>query len=246
MKSFLAILFFLQSFAVFAQNNQEGRIEYTVTINMHRRIPPEKEQMKAMIPEFKTENYELFFRNHEALYLPIEEDDPEADADMNAKRPRMKFRFSAAETYQNTETQQRLEMREVMGKKYLIADSLKIPAWKLAEETKVIQGYTCKKATLETESPFGGGKMSVTAWFAEKLPLPVGPDMMHSLPGTILEIDVNDGEAVTKVVKIDLRKLKKSEMKVPDEGKKVTREEFRKEMEELRKNMPGGGFMQGR
>jgi GLPGLI family protein len=99
---------------------------------------------------------------------------------------------------------------------------------------------------LETDSPFGGGKMSVTAWYAENLPLPVGPDMMHSLPGTILEIDVNDGEAVTKVVKIDLRKLKKSEMKVPDEGKKVTREEFRKEMEELRKSMPGGGFMQGR
>jgi GLPGLI family protein len=237
----------LSAFAAFAQKPFEGRVEYDVTINMHRRIPPEREQMKAMIPEFKNEKYELFFRDNEALYLPIEEDDPEEDANMNnSGRRRFNFRISAAETYQNTENNSRIEVRDVMGKKYLITDSLKVPAWKLEEETKVILGYTCKKAVVEMDNPFMKSKMLVTAWYAEKLPLPVGPDMIHSLPGTILEVDVNDGEMVTKATKVDLRKLKKNEMRVPKEGKKVTREEFRAEMEELRKNMPGGGFMMGR
>ena len=123
------------------------------------------------------------------------------------------------------------------GKKFLITDSVRVPAWKFEEETKEILGYTCKKATVELEN-----NMKITAWYAEKLILPIGPDMLHSLPGTILEANANDGEIVTKATKIEFRKLKKNEMKIPNEGKKVTRKEFREQMEEARKNMGGGGF----
>ncbi len=256
MKYLLSILLSFAFFAAFAQDSAsasdkkatEGKIDYEVTINMHRRIPKEREAMKANIPEFRTDKFELFFRNDESLFVPVEEEEEEADADMSNRR-RFRFRM-AAEVYQNTTTAVRIEMREFMGKKFLISDTVRVPAWKFEEETKEIMGYTCKKATLVIEGTGqgmqGSQSMQVTAWYSEKLISPIGPDMLHSLPGTILEADANNGEIITKVTKIDLRTLKKNEMKVPNEGKKVTRDEFREMMKEAMKNMGGGGFGGGR
>jgi GLPGLI family protein len=62
------------------------------------------------------------------------------------------------------------------------------------------------------------------------------------LPGTILEIDVNNGRNIFKAVEIS-PKVDVAKIKEPTKGKKATPEEFAKEREKLMQEMMqnGGG-----
>ena len=78
-------------------------------------------------------------------------------------------------------------------------------------------------------------KQEIVAWFTMDLPIAAGPQNYGSLPGMILEVDVNKGEIVTTAKKIELKKIKDSAIKAPTKGDKITEEEFRTKMEEMRK-----------
>jgi hypothetical protein len=56
-------------------------------------------------------------------------------------------------------------------------------------------------------------------------------------------VDINNGERVIVARQIEFRELKKSEMKVPSSGQKVTQAEFRKIVDETMKQMGGRGGM---
>jgi hypothetical protein len=56
-KIIFSIAAFLTAQGLFAQM-KEGLIVYERKVNMHRRITDE--QMKAMMPEFRTSNYQLY------------------------------------------------------------------------------------------------------------------------------------------------------------------------------------------
>lgn len=72
--------------------------------------------------------------------------------------------------------------------------------WTLHDESKIINGYTCKKATKErtsfiykSSSMTGDSKEKIsyttTAWYAVDLEFPTGPLKFHGLPGLILELN---------------------------------------------------------
>ncbi|WP_072781273.1 GLPGLI family protein [Flavobacterium haoranii] len=61
-------------------------------------------------------------------------------------------------------------------------DSLKNWNWQLTNETKIIYGYTCKKAT----AVWGRGEY--VAWFTEDIPVQAGPEKFDGLPGLILYV----------------------------------------------------------
>jgi GLPGLI family protein len=83
----------------------------------------------------------------------------------------------------------------------------------------------------------------VVAWYTTQVPVPAGPAYAGQLPGLILELDVNNGQSVTKAIEFS-PKVAANKIKEPNEGKKMTAAEFSKErekiMEEMRKNMPQG------
>lgn len=63
--------------------------------------------------------------------------------------------------------------------------------WKITEETKLIAGYRCFKATREDMSFGSNGeeaKFPVIAWFCPELPFAFGPFKYGGLPGLILEL----------------------------------------------------------
>ncbi len=217
---------------------QEGVITYEVKTNVHRRIPAEREQMKTMIPEFRTSSDQLFFKGNETLYKPVEEDE---DMEINQGGMRMRFTPPAVEVYHNMDEAKRITYREFMGKKYVIEDSIKISPWKFGTETKTIAGYECRQAFYTNEEM----NVNVIAWYTDKLRPFLGPESYTTLPGTVLEIDINDRERVILAKSIELRPLKKSEWKLPGGGEVITQEEFRAIMEEQiqRMNQGGGGRM---
>lgn len=241
MKRILVFLGVLVSIAaahvVFAQP-VEGVITYEIKVNLHRRLQAGQEGMKAMIPEFRTTKQQLFFNATESLYKPlIEEEEDEVSASGGGAQIRM--RIPNEEIYINPSSTEFLTKREFLGKDYLIMDTLKISPWKLGTETKEIQGYPCKQAYYTDESQ-PDRKMEITAWYADQLRGMLGPDRFGTLPGAVLAIDVNNGERVIVARMIELRLLKKSEMKIPSSGQKTTQAEFRKMMEERMKQMGGG------
>ena len=216
----------------FAQT--EGVITYEVTINMHRNLSPEREGMKAMVPEFRTFKQQLFFNANESLYKPLIEDDDEEENSGGGGGGMRRFRFAGAINYTNPSSTQFLSQMDVFGKKYLITDTLKPAPWKFGTETKTVQGYECMQAYYTTSDE---RKQTITAWYTTKLPAMLGPERYNTLPGAVLAVDINNAERVIVTKSIEFRPLTKREMKVPDEGQKVTSEEFRKIKEQ--RNQPG-------
>ncbi len=219
----------------FAQNT-EGIVTFEEKMNLHRRITDET--MKARIPEFRSNNMQLVFRGDECIYKAIEEEEDESSSDNGGVR--MVFRRPNVEIYRNLATNKRIEQRDMMDKKYLIETDIKQAAWKLGTETKKIMGYECTQATLSDTAR----KQEVTAWFTMDLPLAAGPQNYGSLPGMILEVDINKGETLLFAKKVELKKVKDNAIKVPAKGDKITEEEFKVKREEMMKKMgggPGGG-----
>jgi GLPGLI family protein len=226
-----------------AQNANEGVINYEVKINMHRRLPKEREEMKAMMPEFRTEKQQLFFNSNESLYKKMEEDsEEEMTSSGHGGGTTIRMQTPKIEIYLDNASQQRTQKQEFMGKEYLILDTLKVSPWKFGTEIKTIQGYECKQAYY-TDETRPEQKMEVTAWYTDKIRPFLGPERFQTLPGTILAIDINNGERVIVAKTIEFRTLKKNEMKVPSGGVKTTQAQFRAMVDEQIKKMGGSGGM---
>jgi GLPGLI family protein len=222
---------------VFGQT-AEGVITYEVKVNMHRRLPPERAEMKTMIPEYRSFKQQLFFRGNESIYKPLIEDEEE-DMQANSGGMRMVFKQPNVEIYLNQPESKVLTKQEFFGKEYLIEDALKMSPWKFGTETKTIAGYECKQA-FYTDTDSRGQKMEITAWYTDKLRPFLGPERYYSLPGAVLAVDINNGERIMVAKTIEARELKKNEFKIPAGGVKTTQAEFRKIMDEQMKKMGGG------
>ncbi|HEX8060603.1 MAG TPA: GLPGLI family protein [Cyclobacteriaceae bacterium] len=249
MKRIIILLGILVSLAagvdVMSQDAQ-GVITYEVKVDMHRRIPKEREAMKSMVPQFRAERQQLFFNANESLYKKLEEDSEEemgSGAAGGGGGMRIVMNSPKVEIFLSNTDQLRYILQEFMGKEYLIIDTLKVSPWKFGTETKVIQGYECKQAYF-TDEPRPGQKQEVTAWYTDRIRPFLGPERFQSLPGTVLAVDLNNGERVMVAQTIELRPLKKNELKKPTGGTQVTQAEFRAMVEEQIKKLGGGnGFI---
>jgi GLPGLI family protein len=218
---------------VFAQS--EGTIFYDTKVNVHRTLPPDRPEMKEMVPEFNIHKNKLLFQNKETLYLNIDEEEEEEFGDDNG--PRIRMRRPMNEYYFNFNNSKRVTVQEFFGKRFIIEDSAKTLPWKLTSETKTILGKECRKATWFNQER----NQNVIAWYCDKLPPFLGPEMFNSLPGTVLEVDINDGERVITAKQISTDKLPKGDLKIPTKGEKTTEAEFRKMAEDQRKRMGANG-----
>ncbi|WP_207497085.1 GLPGLI family protein [Aridibaculum aurantiacum] len=231
-KILIAITAVLCSHTLLAQV-KEGTILYERKMDMHRRI--QDEQMKAMMPQFRTSKHQLLFSDSVSIYKAVQEEeapDPFADGGGN----RVMFRMSAGEgeQYRNFSNQRFIESRELGAKTYIIEDTIRQQPWKLTDETKTILNYSCKKATRKTERG-----QEVEAWYTEAIPCPAGPEGFASLPGAILQLNINNDEIVYVATAVS-DKVNAKELKEPSKGKKVNRAEFAKLMQEMY-GSPGQG-----
>ena len=117
-----------------------------------------------------------------------------------------------------------------MEKEFIVEDSIRNISWRLIDGgTKTILSHVCKKATGKSERG-----LDLVAWYADDISLSSGPGEFGGLPGLILGLDVNKEEFVYTATDIQ-KKIDKSELKAPADGKKVTPAEFAK----IRKDLLG-------
>lgn len=264
MKNLFLLALVLFSFTSNAQTadkvTNEGEVVYLTTVNLHKRIRGDRaEEIKKMIPEFQKMKSILYFTETEMLYHKMEEEVDVKEEDLEQGRGgfRMRMMGGSAEDrfYTNIDEEIVAEKTDFMGKTFLIEDDMKMQQWKLTGEQKTILGYTCQKAELvikvdttakkeddngRRRGPRGPREpQAVTAWFTTEIPVSGGPSNYHQLPGMVLEVDIDNGNQIIVAETVNLKKLEASTIVKPTEGKKVTREEYRKiqreKMEEMRK-----------
>ena len=238
---------------------KEGKVTYERITKMQIQIN-DNDQMAQNLPQSHTDKFELLFGNNQSLWHISDEQTPEDD---NGGGGGMQIRMigggaddiSFYDLGKGTSTEQ----RDMFEKKFVISDSIRKLNWKLSGESKTILNYNCQKATAQRVSVrmmmnMDNGKMErkeipdtsrIIAWFTSDIPVAVGPsEFQGQLPGLILEMDISDGRQLYKAIEIS-PKTDIAAIKEPKNGKKVTREEFRKEtqkmMDEMQKNNQGGG-----
>jgi GLPGLI family protein len=226
MKKTIALLLACSMIHSLSAQVKEGTITYEEKIDAHRRIPKEDEQMKAMIPPFRTNKYELLFADNKSLYKAVEEEPDLSEQPQGG----MIMRFGGAENefYKDFAKQLSVEKRDLMEKEFIVEDSIRNINWKLIDgETKTILGHVCKKATGKSERG-----LDLVAWYTDDITLTSGPGPFSGLPGLILGMDMNESEFVYTATAIET-KVNKSDIKAPSKGKKVTPAEFVKIRTEL-------------
>jgi GLPGLI family protein len=112
----------------------------------------------------------------------------------------------------------KVEIHEMLGKTYVLDDSLHTPRWKILNQIKEVAGHVCMKAT--TEDTVKHQKIAV--WFAQDIPVPAGPERWFGLPGLILELDINDGDVTVTAQSVAFQDVQKSLFLPKLKGKRIT------------------------
>jgi GLPGLI family protein len=271
MKKILFSVCFLGLFMTLAAQQKVGTVIFERKINMHRII--QDEQMRAMMPEFRTSEHILLFSDSVSVYKLVPEDEaPDPFAGGGGGGPRIMMRFGAdgGDLYKNFAQSKSIQTSELGGKNFLITDSIRQQPWKLSTETKQILGYNCHKATRKINQPMMGMRrvtmtsgsgaptidtssknkpapkeIEVVAWFADDIISPVGPENYGQLPGVILELNIDNGQTVYSAKEVK-KTVDAKELKEPKKGKVVTQQEYMKMMQELMSNQGGPGMMRMR
>jgi GLPGLI family protein len=244
---------------------KEGKLIFERKVNMHKMITDP--EMRARIPEFRTDKFELLFNEQASMFKSIIEEeapDPFANSGGGGGGMRFNFRMPETATFTDIPNQMQYESRSLFEKEFLIIDSLKPNKWKLSEETKTIAKFVCKKATTmiipqQMSMRFGGGRnrnntdttapvkpkeIELVVWYTESIPVSVGPDAYAGLPGAILEVDSDNGGNVITATEFTAKYAAK-ELKQPTKGDKMNRAQFAESMKKIMEDMQRGGGMGG-
>jgi len=261
MEKFIIILAAVFTSIMATAQVKEGKIIYERTQQLQIQLSGQDQAMQSMIPKERKDRFEWIFGNSQSVWKAAEEVDSDGgnmSFSSGGAEIRMIMPGSNDIIFTDFVKQQKVEQRELMTKTFVVADSMRRMNWKLGEESKTILGYTCRKAIArKTQQSFrvtmDNGNMerkevtdtlNIVAWFTDGIGLSGGPESYAGqLPGTILEIEVNNGRTHFLAIEFD----PKGDMKQIKEpkGKKITPEEFKVErekmMQEMQKNN-GGTF----
>lgn len=185
-----------------------------------------QDEIMAMLKKQFEKTYILTFNKEESLY---KEEESLAPPSAGSSMVFISSAGGSGELYKNMKAQRYVQQSDLLGKVFLIQDSLKINPWKLQGATKNIGNYTCFKATLEREvtSPIDSDSkemQTVTAWYTPQIPVSNGPEEFQGLPGLILEVSYDSQTILCS--KILLNPTKQITIKEPTAGKPVTENEF--------------------
>ncbi|HZV44729.1 MAG TPA: GLPGLI family protein [Saprospiraceae bacterium] len=240
----LSFLFSLTTLS-FAQTI--GQVTYEEKFDMYRRIPPDREDLKARFPQYHSSMWELLYNGDESVYQHQKQEEAEITNTQGNNQSTM--RFGGRENrvvYKNLANSKMIDSRDFMQKQFLITGDLTIRKWKIGKKSKEILGYNCMEASFQEDST-----TTIVAWFTPQIQLFNGPSDYQGLPGLILQIDVNAGERVLTATELKTEGVDTSVIVAPTKGKEVTAEEFDQIRKEKMKEMgmqgqggPGGPPMQ--
>ena len=195
----------------------EGQIEYEVKTNIKKTMGSSSwaERLKENLPQFKTAYYQLTFTSSESIYKFNRWSD-------NNKLPEWMRGTDEENTwYTNQSTGKLAVKKNISGSNFFIQDTIASISWKLSNETRIIAGYTCRKATgIIMDSIY------VFAFYTDEIILPSGPVGISGLPGTILGLTIPRMYTSYIATKITAMPVTAGLIKAPESKKSYSKNEF--------------------
>lgn len=226
MKKITVLLFVLYVSNIFSQT---GIIKYTTKVVDNKSNVSER--IKRMIIEANRTKYTLIY-NLEKSYFQKDKNIPIYP--LEAKLASVLVRSNKNSHQLNNLKKENFFNTFIKNTNYIVDDSDKMSNWVFVNETKIIDGYICFKATKEIFYKRTNVKSNNIAWYTPDIPVPYGPAGYGGLPGLILQLEI--GTKVTYLVsKIILNPTKKVEIPTLKEGEKINLEEMVFLMQEARK-----------
>jgi GLPGLI family protein len=232
-KTLLLAALILFSTVSYAQK-LEGMIHYVRTMNYIKQLTAVDYLSKQLIDKYSyVYGNRLESKSYARLYFNATqtkfEDSDENDMGYSYK----KAEYTITRDFSNNTLH---DYMDVLGKTYIVEDSLKAPRWIILNEMKEIAGHACMNASYNDTLK----KQKVIGWYALDMPISGGPERFFGLPGMLLGIDINNGALVLEADKIDLKPLT-TELDFPKKakGKKIKEKDYigilRKQIVENRK-----------
>lgn len=159
--------------------------------------------------------YVLLYDDHQAIYQLDEEKLSTGDNRWRREKYIIHTQYKSKRKLDNIET---------LGKKFTFDEDLPKIRWKILNDIKEVAGYVCMKAITYDSIK----NQRITAWFTSEIPVSLGPEDYHGLPGLILEIQKNENCSVITATKV-INKTITEPIAIPKKkGKKITIEKFNK------------------
>lgn len=235
MKNFLKLslaCFCLVATSTFAQNNS-GKITYEEKMKIEIKLSGDASQFKDLIPKERKSEMTLLFTPEASLYAAAAKKNNDQTIEQNSGGAQMQIVMKQPDNkvYVDLAAGTRIEQRDFMGRMFLIESESKQSDWKLTGEQKMIMNYPCQQATKTVDDK------KIVAWFTPAIPVSAGPQSLSGLPGLVLEADINDGQLQIAAKDIQLQAIEKGTLTKPSKGKKTTKEEYKKMVDEKTKEM---------
>jgi len=227
MKSTIVFLFFIS--VTYSQNN--GRVTYKSFFSeseaseelkaSNRMLYQEKldEEMMAKLLRFS-----LDFNTEESIFYLSESMISDAE-NISTKKYITGLFYGYDKIYTNKATNELIEQLYYSFGTILKKREANFINWELQNESKLINGYLCYKATYTYIQKWKGREFpwKVVAWYCPSIPFNFGPIRYGGLPGMILELtEKNIGYIVEKIEFFN----KPITIKIPNEGEMFKDEEI--------------------
>lgn len=147
--------------------------------------------------------YTLNYNTNEAYFFanPIIIDNDGINFNLAAITGRGKLKY-----YQNSSTKEYRDYRDSKRTGAVIVNEEQKQEWTLLNESKIIDGHNCYKATTPVHFDDGMRKQNFTftAWYTPEIPVSYGPTGFGGLPGLILELVTDKATFFVKKINLTL------------------------------------------
>lgn len=208
-----------------------GKVTYEATLSKQKELPYDsikasdkvKQNVKKLFNNKNKLYYVLKFKHDNSIFLKKEQLELRKNLLLNA--------YVNSGTYYHNRKQQVILYKGQYENNLFI--SYPIPKWILTNETKIIHGYSCGKATTTFKVLTSKGETLRTAiaWYAFDLPYNFGPSEFSGLPGLIIELNFI-GKYRIRATKIELNS-KNIHVAPPSKGKIISRDDYAKKLKKI-------------
>ncbi len=224
--------------AQYAHFTLSGTIEFEKRVNAYTVIQkninkdneawmqPQFDYYKKNNPQFTTLNAKMEFGNNKTLYTPNE---TELSQNWLINTNPMLNQFNTIFT--DIKTKSSVDQKMVFGQTYLVTDSTRKIKWKITDETRVIAGYTCRRANgIYLDSVY------IVAFYTTSIPVAGGPESFSGLPGMILGVALPHENVTWFATKVTEGSIPQNDIVPPKKGKATNEKELWKTLQDASEN----------
>jgi GLPGLI family protein len=238
--SSVVVISILSAVRVFGQNApiDNGVIVYEKKVDVYsflnsvttiKGIVDIRERYEQRNPQFKTTLFTLNFDADKTLYEPIEPDGKSENEILD-----FIGQMAAGNIiYADLASREFVGVKDVMGTKFLIKDSIRNIRWTMKTETRDIAGFHCHRA-----DAFIMDSLYIIAFFCDQISTQGGPESFTGLPGMILGVALPKSNTTWFATRVAAGQSNKKPITPPGKGVPIKADEFKISLDKNLKNNP--------